>query len=75
MAKVDYYAGRCYCQFLLGILIFSMMVLYWGESYLRIEDAKYGIVVDSMGMELGLKDGDKILNVGGVQLKNSARVS
>jgi len=61
--------GGVTVNFLLGILIFSMMVLYWGESYLRIEDAKYGIVVDSMGMELGLKDGDKILNVGGVQLK------
>ncbi len=61
--------GGVTVNFLLGIFIFSMMIFYWGESYIKIEDAKYGMAVDSMGMELGLKDGDKVLSAGGVALK------
>lgn len=60
--------GGVTVNFILGILIFSMMMLYYGESYIKTEDAKYGIVVDSMGMKLGLKDGDKVLSVGNVPM-------
>ncbi len=60
--------GGVTVNFLLGILIFSMMMFYWGESYIKTSDAVGGIVVDSMGMKLGLQDGDKILKVGDVNL-------
>lgn len=56
--------GGVTVNFVLGILIFAMMMFYWGESYIKTEDAKYGMVVDSMGMRLGLKDGDKVIAVG-----------
>jgi regulator of sigma E protease len=45
-----------------------MMVFYWGESYLKLDDAKYGMVVDSLGLTLGLQDGDKVISAGGVAL-------
>jgi regulator of sigma E protease len=60
--------GGVTVNFILGILIFAMMMFYWGESYIKTEDAKYGMVVDSMGMKLGLKDGDKVIAVGGVPM-------
>jgi regulator of sigma E protease len=60
--------GGVTVNFILGILIFAMMMFYWGESYIKTEDAKYGMVVDSMGMRLGLKDGDKVIAVGGVPM-------
>jgi regulator of sigma E protease len=60
--------GGVTVNFILGILIFACMVFYWGESYLKVEDAKYGMVADTMGMEMGLRDGDKILSVGGVKM-------
>ena len=60
--------GGVTVNFILGILIFAMMMFYWGESYLKTQDATYGMVVDSMGMKLGLKDGDKGLSVGGVEM-------
>ncbi len=60
--------GGVTVNFILGIMIFAMMMLYWGESYIKTEDAKYGMVVDSMGMKLGLQDGDKVLAVGGVPM-------
>ncbi len=61
--------GGVTVNFLLGILIFSMMIFYWGESYIKVEDAKLGLVVDSLGMELGLQDGDRVIRAGGVELK------
>jgi regulator of sigma E protease len=58
--------GGVTVNFFLGLLIFSAMIYYWGESYIKTADVKYGMVVDSLGMELGLKDGDKVLTAGGV---------
>jgi len=37
----------------------------WGEQYLPNEAATYGIYVDSLGTDLGLQNGDKILAIGG----------
>ncbi len=60
--------GGVTVNFILGILIFSCMIFYWGESYLKLEDAKFGMAVDSLGMEMGLKDGDKVISAGGVKM-------
>ncbi|MCE2789251.1 MAG: RIP metalloprotease RseP [Saprospiraceae bacterium] len=61
--------GGVTVNFLLGIFIFSMIVFYWGESYLSNENVKYGMAVDSMGMKLGLLDGDKVLAVGQTKIE------
>jgi regulator of sigma E protease len=53
--------GGVTVNFFLGILIFAMIMFTWGQTYVKTEDAKYGIAVDSMGMKLGLMDGDKVL--------------
>ncbi|MCX6271218.1 MAG: RIP metalloprotease RseP [Bacteroidetes bacterium] len=48
----------------LAIIIYIGMLSVWGEEYLPLEEVnKYGIVVDSMGKELGLQDGDKIVTI------------
>lgn len=47
----------------LGILIYAMVLFAWGEEFLPTQNATYGIAVDSIGMKMGLKDGDKILTV------------
>ncbi len=61
--------GGVTVNFLLGILIFSMMMFHWGESYIKTSDATSGIIVDTMGIKLGLKDGDRILKVGDMNLE------
>ena len=58
--------GGVTVNFFLGLLIFSGMIYYWGESYIKTADVKYGMVVDSLGMQLGLQDGDKVISAGGV---------
>lgn len=60
--------GGVTVNFILGFLIFTGIMWYWGEEYIPIESAKYGIVTDSLGRELGLVDGDQVLAVGDKQL-------
>jgi regulator of sigma E protease len=58
-------AGGITVNFLLAIIIYSMMFFAWGEDYIKTADAKYGIVADSMLIDAGLADGDMILAVDG----------
>ena len=60
--------GGVTVNFLLGILIFAMIMFVWGQTYVKTDDAKYGIAVDSMGMKLGLQDGDLVLAVDTVSM-------
>ncbi|MFZ1705435.1 MAG: RIP metalloprotease RseP [Saprospiraceae bacterium] len=53
--------GGVTVNFLLGIFLFAMIMFIWGQTYVKTADAKYGIAVDSMGMKLGLMDGDLVL--------------
>ncbi|HMO38341.1 MAG TPA: RIP metalloprotease RseP [Saprospiraceae bacterium] len=56
--------GGVTVNFILGFLLYAMVLWVWGEAYLPSENVKYGIFVDSLGMEMGLQDGDKVLSVG-----------
>ncbi len=48
---------------LLAIAIYIVMLMVWGEQYLPTSQVKYGITVDSLGYEMGLRNGDRILTV------------
>jgi len=50
---------------ILAILIYIIMLASYGERYLPTESVKYGILCDSLALEMGLRDGDKILSVNG----------
>ncbi len=62
--------GGVIVNFLLGFFIFAMLLFTFGEQYLSPENAIHGIYVDSLGYEMGLRDGDQILNVAGRPLKS-----
>jgi len=57
--------GGVTVNFLLGFFIFGMVLWIYGEEYLPNENVKYGIYADSLGQELGLRNGDHIVSVGG----------
>ncbi|MCB0584490.1 MAG: site-2 protease family protein, partial [Phaeodactylibacter sp.] len=61
--------GGVTVNFILGFFIYGMVLWYWGEEYLPNDNVKYGIFVDSLGYDLGLRDGDHILAVGGKTLE------
>lgn len=48
-----------------AIAIYSIIFGVWGEQYLPVQNAKYGIMVDSVGKSIGLRNGDVITGVDG----------
>ncbi|MBK7407345.1 MAG: RIP metalloprotease RseP [Saprospirales bacterium] len=56
--------GGVTVNFLLGFFIFSMVLFTWGEEFMPAANVKYGIHVDSIGIQMGLENGDKIVKIG-----------
>src|SRR3982750_1310295 len=59
---------------ILAIIIFIMIMWVWGEKYLPPQNLKNGIVADSLGKAIGLKDGDLILKIGDKDLRDFGKV-
>ncbi|MBA3828210.1 MAG: RIP metalloprotease RseP [Taibaiella sp.] len=55
--------GGIIMNILVGVLIYTVIFGVWGEEYLPTQNAKYGIMVDSLGKSLGLQSGDKFVSV------------
>ena len=51
-----------------GIVIFTGIVWAVGESYLPASAARYGVVTNALGRQMGFQDGDKVLEVNGKPL-------
>ena len=51
-----------------GIVIFSALIWTYGESYLPASQARYGVVTNELGREIGFRDGDKVVAVNGKAL-------
>lgn len=60
--------GGIFVNVVTGIIIFTMILFVYGESFTPITETK-GIVVNELGKELGLKNGDKILKINGEAIK------
>jgi regulator of sigma E protease len=57
--------GGVTVNFILGILIYIMIVFVWGVDFIKPMDVKHGFAVNEMLTEYGFKDGDKILKFNG----------
>jgi regulator of sigma E protease len=55
--------GGVLINFLLAMFIFWMILFKWGETHIPVEGATYGFAYNSIGHEIGLQDGDKVLTV------------
>jgi regulator of sigma E protease len=55
--------GGVTVNIILAIVIYIFILFHWGEEYLPTSALKYGITVDSLGYQMGLRNGDKILSV------------
>lgn len=67
--------GGVTMNIILAALIYIGMLVTWGEEYLPTSNVKYGIKVDSMAMEIGLRDGDKILTVDHQYVENFRKIA
>ncbi len=67
--------GGVFMNVLLAFMIYIGLLSRYGEQYLPTSEVnKYGIMVDSLGYEFGLRDGDKILAVDGKYIENFSDV-
>jgi len=54
---------------ILGVIIFSGMLMYWGEKYIPNEALKHGIAASEIAEEIGLRDGDKLVAISGNKIE------
>jgi len=67
--------GGVTMNIILAIVIYIGMLFIWGEEYLPTSEAnKYGISVDSLAMEMGFENGDKIVSIDGVVVENFQKI-
>jgi regulator of sigma E protease len=59
---------------ILAIVIFIVIAGVWGDKYVPISNLKYGVFADSLGVKIGLKDGDKIIAVAGKPIEKVGTV-
>lgn len=57
-----------------AILIYMFVFGVWGEDYLPVQHAKYGIMTDSLGESIGLRNGDKVVSVDGKPVDRFNRI-
>lgn len=67
--------GGVLVNFVLALLIYSAILFTWGDEYLPTKSLKYGVACDSLAIELGFRNGDKILTVSGQEIENFQQIS
>jgi len=66
--------GGVLMNFILAFIIYIAILYAYGTEYLPTENAKYGIMVNEAGEEIGLQNGDKILAVDGQYIENFQKI-
>ena len=67
--------GGVIFNFILAMLVYTLVLYAWGETYLPTANARYGIVTDSTGYSIGLRNGDKILSVDNQHVENFLQIA
>jgi regulator of sigma E protease len=67
--------GGVLVNFILAFFIFTLILTVWGKEYLPTKNLKYGIMVDSLGYQLGLRNGDKILALDGEEVLEFRKIT
>src|SRR5665647_1676594 len=67
--------GGVVFNFISAMLIYVFVLFAWGETYLPTSNVKYGIVTDSVGYAIGLRNGDKILTVDNQHIENFLEIT
>lgn len=57
--------GGVVMNIVLAVCIYIGISYTWGDNYIASKDVKYGYVFNDVAKEIGLRDGDKIIDVAG----------
>ena len=52
-----------------GIVIYIALTYYYGEKWLPASEAKYGVVANEIGKDIGFETGDKVVALNGRELE------
>ncbi|MCX6244741.1 MAG: RIP metalloprotease RseP [Bacteroidetes bacterium] len=66
--------GGVTVNILLAITIYICILFAWGDTYLPTSEVKYGIAVDTMGYQMGLRNGDHILTIDNKTIEDFADI-
>lgn len=62
--------GGVLVNFITALVIYSAVLYVWGDQYLPNKNVKYGIVVDSVAYDIGLRNGDKIISIDNKEIED-----
>jgi regulator of sigma E protease len=67
--------GGVIMNVVLAIVIYIGILTYYGEEYLPTSEVnKYGVSVDSLAMEMGFQNGDKVIGVDGIYVEDFQKI-
>jgi len=67
--------GGVFMNVVLAVAIYIGLFMHFGEEYLPTQEAnKYGISADSVAMEMGFQNGDKIISIDGKYVENFQKI-
>lgn len=61
--------GGVLFNFLLALFIYSMILFKWGDSYIPLNEMKYGMEFNERAEKMGFRDGDILLSADGEPLE------
>ncbi len=61
--------GGVVFNFLLALFIYSMILFKWGDSYIPLQEARYGMEFNERAEKIGFQDGDILLTADGKKLE------
>ncbi len=67
--------GGVLVNFLLAFFIFWMVLFKWGEAYIDVQDAKYGLAFHPLAQEIGLQDGDIVTEVDTFKVQSASDIA
>lgn len=66
--------GGVMMNFIFAFIIYIGVLFAWGEQYLPTENAIHGIVVNEIGEQIGLQNGDRVISVDNIVIENFHRI-
>lgn len=66
--------GGVIVNVVLAIIIFIGIMWHYGDTYVPIKNLTYGVSADSLGVKMGLQDGDKVIAVAGKPVEKAGTV-
>ena len=66
--------GGVLVNFILAMVIYAAVLFTWGQEYLPLNNAKYGLNFSQILLDNGFKNGDNIVKINGKSVEQSADI-